>query len=934
MCKRFEEGLNEDIKLLIGILELREFVVLDDRAHKAEELSKEKMQAEREARVSGKRFMGKSQSSTSKKSNHDLSTTFTGYSRKERSSQNSNSRSSSPSVTSVESISNPKLKCKYCNIFHFGECRLRTRTCYRYGSLDHFLKDCLKNIEKYTNQTSKPSNPSSRGRPPRYPGNVSGSRSATKDSTVKSDARAPARTCAIRAREDAFAPDVITGTFSLLDTDITALIDLNSTHSYICMKLVSVKNLPVEFTEFVVQVSNPQDRNIVLKCQNGELLHVKSDKLDGLSTVISTILAQKYILKEYDAYLAYVLDTKVSESKIQSMPVVCEFLVVFLEELPGLPPVREIEFSIDLVPGTTPTSIAPYRMAPSELKDLHSRYYQLRVKDSDISKTAFRTRYGHYEFLVMPFGLTNALAVFMDLINKIFRPYLDIFVVVFIDDILVYSRDENKHTDHLRVLQTLREKQLDAKFNKCEFWQREVGFLKHIVSAEGINVGPNKISAIVNWKPPKNVSEVRSFLGLAGYYRRFVKGFSMIASPMTRLLQKDVKFEWSDKCQQSFDRLKALLTEAPVLVQPESGQRRGRICVPKKSELVQKILHEAHNGNMSIHHGSKKMYNDLKKMYWWPGMKRDISEFVSKCFICQQVKVEHQVPSGLLQPVAIPEWKWERITMDFVSGLPFYQSSIKMAPYEALYGRKRRTPLYWIELSEKKDTGVDLVHETKEKVKVIQDSLKATSGCQKSYADIKRKEIKFQVDDKVFLKVSPWKKDLRFGQKGKLSPRFIGPYEIIERIGTVAYRLALPPELDRIHNVFHVPMLRRYRSNPSHVISSTYVEIQPDMTYSKEPIKILARETKELQNKKVSLVKVLWQRHGIKEATWELEDIMRKQFPNLFTTYNADTNTTLFERPDICSYELADMAHLKSLLRYSELLVSNSSELPVKLYEI
>ncbi|KAG8486936.1 hypothetical protein CXB51_020505 [Gossypium anomalum] len=161
--------------------------------------------------------------------------------------------------------------------------------------------------------------------------------------------------------------------------------------------------------------------------------------------------------------------------------------------------------------------------------DLCSSYYQLRVEESNVPKTTFRTRYGHYEFLVMPFGLTNAPAVFMDLMNRIFRPYLDRFVVVFIDDILVYSRDENEYADHLRiVLQTLREKKLYAKFSKCEFWLREVGFLRHIVSAEYIRVDPNKISAIVNWKPPKNVSKVRSLLGLAGYYQRFVKGFSII----------------------------------------------------------------------------------------------------------------------------------------------------------------------------------------------------------------------------------------------------------------------------------------------------------------------------------------------------------------------------------------------------------------------
>ncbi|KAG8503702.1 hypothetical protein CXB51_001695 [Gossypium anomalum] len=173
----------------------------------------------------------------------------------------------------------------------------------------------------------------------------------------------------------------------------------------------------------------------------------------------------------------------------------------------------------------------------------------------------------------MPFGLTNAPAVFMDLMNLIFWPYLDKFVVVFIDDILIYSKDETEYAEHLRiVLQTLRDKQLYAKFSKSEFWLREVGFLGHIVSGDGIRVDPSKISAIIDWKPPKNVTEVRSFLGLARYYRRFVNGFSIIAAPMTRLLRKDVKFEWTEECQQSFKELKKLLTEAPVLVQLELGK--------------------------------------------------------------------------------------------------------------------------------------------------------------------------------------------------------------------------------------------------------------------------------------------------------------------------------------------------------------------------
>ena len=169
--------------------------------------------------------------------------------------------------------------------------------------------------------------------------------------------------------------------------------------------------------------------------------------------------------------------------------------------------------------------------------DLRSGYHQLRIKDVDVHKTMFRTRYGHYEFLVMPFGLTNTPAAFMDLMNRVFRPYVDQFVVVFIDDILVYSKDRENHESHLRVvLKTLRKEQLYAKLSKCEFWLNEMSFLGHIVSKEGIRVDSKKIEVVVEWKLPRNVTKVRSFLGLAGYYRRFVKGFSMTVASMTRLL--------------------------------------------------------------------------------------------------------------------------------------------------------------------------------------------------------------------------------------------------------------------------------------------------------------------------------------------------------------------------------------------------------------
>ena len=169
--------------------------------------------------------------------------------------------------------------------------------------------------------------------------------------------------------------------------------------------------------------------------------------------------------------------------------------------------------------------------------------------------------------------------------------------------------------------------------------------------------------------------------------------------------------------------------------------------------------------------------------------------------------------------------------------------------------------------------GPDLIQETKEKVKMIRERLKVATYKHKSYADMKRKDIRYKIGEKVFLKVSPWKKVMRFEKKGKLSP---GPYEVIEKVGPVAYRLALPPDLEKIHNVFHVSMLRWYRSDSSHVVSSETIELRPDLTYEEEPVEILAREVKELRNKKILLVKVLWRNHKTEEATWESEETMRQ----------------------------------------------------------
>ncbi|GJY73918.1 putative reverse transcriptase domain-containing protein [Tanacetum coccineum] len=232
---------------------------------------------------------------------------------------------------------------------------------------------------------------------------------------------------------------------------------------------------------------------------------------------------------------------------------------------------RQWEFQIDLIlkPATYASTVSVF----NQRFDSKIRYHQLRVREQDISKTAFRTRYGHYEFQVMPFGLTNAPAVFMDLMNRVCKPYLDKFVIVFIDDILIYSKDEKEHEEHLKaILELLKKEQLYAKFSKCEFWIPKVQFLGHVIDSRGIHVDPAKIESIKDWASPKTPTEIRQFLGLAGYYRRFIEGFSKIAKSMTKLTQKGIKFDWGEKEENAFQLIKQKLCSAPILALPEGSE--------------------------------------------------------------------------------------------------------------------------------------------------------------------------------------------------------------------------------------------------------------------------------------------------------------------------------------------------------------------------
>nr|GEZ78337.1 retrotransposon protein, putative, Ty3-gypsy subclass [Tanacetum cinerariifolium] len=804
-----------------------------------------------------------------------------------------------------------------------------------------------------------------------------------------------------------------------------------------------------------------------------------------------------------------VVEKEPTERRLEDVLVICKFLNVFPEDLPGLPPLRQVEFKIELVPGAAPMARAPYRLAPLETKELAKQLQELSdkgfirpssspwgapvlfVKKKDGS---FRMCIDYRELNKLIIKNRYPLPRIDDLFDqlqgssvysKIDSSFLDKFVIVFIDDILIYSKNKEEHEKHLIIiLELLQKEKLYAKFSKCEFWLDSVKFLGHVINSRGVHVDPTKVEAINNWTAPKTPTEVRQFLRLAGYYQRFIEGFSLIAKPLTKLTQKNKTYEWGEEEEEAFQLLKDKLCSAPIMALPEGTEdfvvycdaslkgygdvlmqrekanvvadalsrkerekplrvrslvltnhkdlmqqileaqaeslKEGnvqkedlrrmqkqifeihsngiryhdkRVWLPFHGGLRDLIMHESHKSKFLIHPGSTKMYQDLRKLYWWLNMKADIATYVSQCLTCAKVKAEHLKPSGLTpsgydliwvivdrltkSAYFLPKKKTDSIEklaelylkeimckhgvpvsvisdrdslftsrfwvslqkalgtqldlstayhletdgqsertiqtledmlraclIDFGSSwdkhLPLvefsynnsYHASIKAAPFEALYGRKYRSPICWSEVRESQLIGLELGRETTENIVQIKNRLLTARSRQKSYADLKRRLTEFKVGDMVMLKVSPWRGVICFEKCGKLSPRFIRPFKVIERIGPVAYKLELPDKLHGIHDTFHVSNLKRCFVNDDVVIPLDEVQLDDKLHFVKEPVEIMDREVKRLKQSRILIVKVRWNSRLVKvcwnsrrgpEFTWEHEDFFRSKYPHLFT---------------------------------------------------
>nr|GEX41443.1 putative reverse transcriptase domain-containing protein [Tanacetum cinerariifolium] len=519
----------------------------------------------------------------------------------------------------------------------------------------------------------------------------------------------------------------------------------------------------------------------------------------------------------------------------------------------------------------------------------------------------------------MPFRLTNAPSVFMDLMNWVCKPYLDKFVIVFIDDILIYSKSKEEHKVHLRLmLKLLKKEKLYAKFCKCEFWLQEVSFFSHVVNQNGIHVDLSKTEVSVIYLNHKSLQHIFDQKELNMRQRRWIELFSDYEC---EIHYHPCKANVMADALSRMKRVKPRCVRAMAMT-IQSGVRGMILAAQSEAFKHENVLAERLHGGVST-------------------IIMDEAHKTRKCLSCSKVKAEHQRTLGLLQQPEIPKWKWNKVTMDFITKLPktksghdtiwssrvgyfglrwkvyiiflaniakalgkrldmsiayhpqmdgqtkfsynnSYHSSIQCALFEALYGMKCRSPVLWAEIGESSLIGPKLIQETTDKIVLIKEKLKLVRDRPKSYADNRCKPLEFKVGDHVLLKVSPLKGMVHFGKKGKLAPRYVGPFKILERIGLVAYRLGLLEELSGVHDTFHVSNLKNCLADANLHGPLNEIKIDKTLRFVEEPIEIMEREVRSLKRSKISLVKVCWNlKHG-PEFTWECEDHMKSKYPQLF----------------------------------------------------